>query len=90
MTLLDAKVAVLERGRPLTVAERLPQWNPCVAAWLPGTEGQGIADVLFGDYHVTGKLPYTCPWSMDQISLDFEALGIGDDAPLFPFGYGLD
>jgi beta-glucosidase len=61
-----------------------------VAAWLPGTEGQGIADVLFGDVPFTGKLPYTWPRSSEQLPFDFKNLPKeGCGAPLFPFGYGL-
>jgi beta-glucosidase len=57
-----------------------------VAAWLPGTEGQGVADVLFGDYTPTGKLAFTWPRSADQ-----HPINEGDAAydPLFPFGFGL-
>jgi len=57
-----------------------------VAAWLPGTEGEGVADVLFGKQAPTGKLPFTWPRSMDQIPIN-----IGDKGydPLFPFGFGL-
>ena len=58
-----------------------------IAAWLPGTEGQGVADVLFGDFKPTGKLPHTWPRSMDQVPCN-----VGDDSakdPLFPYGFGL-
>jgi beta-glucosidase len=55
-----------------------------VAAWLPGSEGQGVADVLFGDYKPTGKLPRSWPASDEQISNPS-----GDDKPLFPYGFGL-
>jgi len=80
-------VVILISGRPLIVSEHLPQWDAFVAAWLPGTEGQGAADVLFGDHPFTGKLPYTWPRSMDQIPLS--ALKEGGEQPLFPLGYGL-
>jgi beta-glucosidase len=55
-----------------------------IAAWLPGTEGQGIADILFGDFPATGKLSFTWPRSMDQIPLQRKE---SDTKPLFPFGY---
>ena len=58
-----------------------------IAAWLPGTEGQGVADVLFGDFKPAGKLPHTWPRSMDQVPCN-----VGDDSakdPLFPYGFGL-
>jgi beta-glucosidase len=62
-----------------------------VAAWLPGSEGAGVADVLFGDYPFVGKLPYTWPRSNDQLPLNINnsANLTGCAAPLFPFGYGL-
>ena len=79
-------VVILISGRPMIVTEQLDQGDAFVAAWLPGTEGQGVHDALFGDYAFTGKLPYTWPCSMDQVHLDSD----GPEAPLFPFGYGLD
>ncbi len=54
-------VIVLISGRPMIVTEQLAAADAFVAAWLPGTEGAGVADVLFGDYQFTGKLPYTWP-----------------------------
>ena len=50
-------VVIIISGRPLDVKGLHKQWNALVAAWLPGSEGQGVADVLFGDYPFTGKLP---------------------------------
>jgi beta-glucosidase len=83
-------VVILVAGRPLVVTGQLGLMDALVAAWLPGTEGQGIADVLFGDAPFTGKLPYTWPRSSEQLPFDFENLPKeGCDAPLFPFGYGL-
>lgn len=83
-------VGILISGRPLVVTEQLGLMDALVAAWLPGTEGQGIADVLFGDAPFTGKLPYTWPRWSEQLPFDFENLPKeGCDAPLFPFGYGL-
>ena len=82
-------VVVLISGRPMIVTEPLKQWDAFVAAWLPGTEGQGVADVLFGDRPFTGKLPYTWPRSNDQLPFDFKNLGSGDQGPLFLYGYGL-
>jgi beta-glucosidase len=79
-------IVILISGRPMVVTGYIDQWDAFVAAWLPGTEGQGVADVLFGDYPFTGKLSYTWPRSMDQVPLS----AIGPDEPLFPFGYGLE
>jgi hypothetical protein len=78
-------VAVLVSGRPLDIAAQLPSWSALLESWLPGSEGQGVADVLFGDYNPTGKLPVTWMQSADQ-----EPINAGDGKPaLFPFGYGL-
>ncbi len=84
-------VVILLSGRPRVITEQLPLAAAWVAAWLPGTEGGGIADVLFGDYPFTGKLPYSWPRSNDQLPININNIGdkIGCDAPLFPFGYGL-
>ncbi len=86
-------VVILISGRPMIITPQLAQADALVAAWLPGTEGQGVADVLFEDYPFTGKLPYTWPRAMSQLPFDFVHLsktGCDSDAPLFPFGYGLD
>ncbi|NGO73258.1 glycoside hydrolase family 3 protein [Streptomyces boncukensis] len=76
---------VLVSGRPLDIAGRLPGWDALLASWLPGTEGDGVSDVLFGDRRPTGKLPVT--WMRDADQLPINA---GDgQRPLFPYGYGL-
>ena len=79
-------VVVLFSGRPMMLGETLGQADAFVAAWLPGTEGQGIADVLFGDVKPTGKLSFTWPRAMGQIPIN-----VGDDVyePLFAYGFGL-
>ncbi|MEP7355714.1 MAG: glycoside hydrolase family 3 N-terminal domain-containing protein [Anaerolineales bacterium] len=83
-------VVILLSGRPRLVAAALPHWDAFIAAWLPGTEGAGVADVLFGDAPFTGKLPYTWPRADSQLPFDFANLPtVGCAAPLFPFGYGL-
>jgi beta-glucosidase len=84
----DQLGVVLLSGRPLMIADRIGDWDALVAAWLPGTEGQGVADVLFGDVPFTGKTAYTWPLSIDQLPLDFDNLTAED--VLFPLGYGLE
>ena len=86
-----ALVVILLSGRPLVITEGLPLAEAWVAAWLPGTEGAGIANVLFGDYPFTGKTAYSWPRSNEQlpININNSAGRIGCDAPLFPLGYGL-
>ncbi len=84
-------IVVIVSGRPLVLTDQLLQMDALVAAWLPGTEGQGVADVLFGDFAFTGKLPYSWPRADSQLPFDFATLPTdGCDAPLFPYGYGLD
>ncbi len=79
-------VVLLLSGRPMIIDPALKSSTAFVAAWLPGTEGQGVADVLFGDYSFTGKLPHSWPRSMQQIPVN-----VGDAVydPLFPYGFGL-
>jgi beta-glucosidase len=84
----DKVVVVLISGRPLIITEMIDGWDALVAAWLPGTEGQGVADVLFGIELFSGKLPFTWPESIDQVPLG--ALAASGEEPLFPFGYGLE
>ncbi len=79
-------VVVLVSGRPMIVTEEISKADAFVAAWLPGTEGDGVAQVLFGDYSFTGRLPMSWPRSMDQIPVN---VGDADYAPLFAYGYGL-
>lgn len=79
-------VVVLVTGRPVVVQPYLSKITALVAAWLPGTEGQGVSDVLFGDYPFTGKLSRTWFKNADQLPMN-----VGDRHydPLYPFGYGL-
>ena len=76
-------VVVLFSGRPMIITDEIDQWDSLVAAWLPGTEGQGISDVLFGDYNPTGKLSFSWPKSINQFPIT------KSDSYLFDFGYGL-
>lgn len=85
----DQLAVVLISGRPLIITDLIDEWDALVAAWLPGTEGQGVADVLFGLKPFIGTLPYTWPESVEQLPFDFAALAEGTVVPLFPFGYGL-
>ncbi len=79
-------VAVLLSGRPMIINQVLARADGFIAAWLPGTEGQGVADVLFGDYSPTGKLSFSWPRSMSQVPIN-----VGDARydPLFKYGFGL-
>jgi beta-glucosidase len=84
-------VVILLSGRPRVITEGLPLAEAWVAAWLPGTEGAGIADVLFGDHLFTGKSPFSWARSNEQLPINVNNSkdATGCDAPLFPFGYGL-
>jgi beta-glucosidase len=78
-------VVVLVSGRPMIIDDILGKADAIVAAWLPGTEGDGVADVLFGAYRPSGKLSFTWPRGTST------TLHRGDPGyqALFPFGYGL-
>jgi beta-glucosidase len=78
-------ITLIVSGRPLILDSALESSDAVVAAWLPGTEGQGVADVLFGDYKPTGKLPRAWPRSNEQLSVEANA----GEKPLFPYGFGL-
>jgi len=81
-----ACVVVMISGRPIVIEPYVGYMDAFVAAWLPGTEGNGIADVLFGDYEFQGKLSRTWFKTVDQLPMN-----VGDKHydPLYPFGFGL-
>ena len=81
------KCAVLiVSGRPQLIGDRFGEIDGLVASWLPGTEGDGVADVLYGKRAFTGQLPVTWPKSEAQLPIN-----VGDPAydPQFPYGWGL-
>lgn len=79
-------VVVLVSGRPMVLGDALAASDALVAAWLPGSEGQGVTDVLLGDFKPSGKLPFTWPRTMAQMPIN-----VGDAAydPQFAYGFGL-
>lgn len=80
-------ILVIVSGRPIIITDEIEGIDAVVAAWLPGTEGDGIAEVFFGDEEFSGKLSFSWPASMDQITNGF----VGDNPNvLFPFGFGLE
>lgn len=79
-------VAVLVTGRPLVLGEALAKSKAFVVAWLPGTEAQGIMDVLFGDVRPTGKLSHSFPRTLEQVPCN---VGESKTEPLFKAGEGL-
>ncbi|XP_022893218.1 uncharacterized protein LOC111407782 isoform X1 [Olea europaea var. sylvestris] len=82
-------LVILITGRPLVLEPwLLEKIDALVVAWLPGSEGQGITDVIFGDYGFHGRLPATWFKSVDQLPLHIGNQDSYD--PLFPFGFGLN
>jgi beta-glucosidase len=87
-------IVVMISGRPLLIADKLSKCSAFVAAWLPGTEGGGVADVLYGNYSFTGKLTHTWPASLGQIPINTGTVYSDDPkgsggTPQFEYGYGL-
>ncbi len=81
-------ITILLSGRPLVLGAALEHSDAFLAAWLPGTEGHGVTDVLFGDFKPTGKLPM--PWLKSNQALADGADQITPAKPLFPLGFGLN
>ena len=79
-------VVVLLSGRPMIIDKVIDKADAFVGAWLPGTEGRGVTDVLFGDFDFSGRLSFSWPRSMDQIPINVGDAGYD---PLFKYGYGL-
>lgn len=82
-------VVIIVSGRPLVITDELQKWDALVAAWLPGSEGAGVADVLFGSATSTGTLPLPWPRSIAQLPFDFSGFSSNGTPPLFPIGFGL-
>ena len=79
-------VVILLSGRPMIIDKIIDKADAFVAARLPGTEGHGVTDVLFGDFNFKGRLSFSWPRSMDQIPIN---VGDAKYDPLFKYGYGL-
>ncbi|MEP4149420.1 MAG: glycoside hydrolase family 3 protein [Halioglobus sp.] len=78
-------VTVMLSGRPLVINPELDASSAFVAAWLPGSEGQGVSDMLFGDHDFTGKLSFSWP----RNTVETPHIGDDDYDPLFAYGHGL-
>ncbi|MBN1383619.1 MAG: glycoside hydrolase family 3 C-terminal domain-containing protein [Elusimicrobia bacterium] len=78
-------IVIVISGRPIPLPGR-NMYDVLVAAWLPGTEGQGIADVIFGDYNPTGKLSHSWPKDMSQVPINY---GDKNYKPMYEYGFGL-
>jgi beta-glucosidase len=81
-------VTLVISGRPLVLGDVPGQSAALLAAFLPGTEGKGITDVLFGDHKPTGKLSFSWPRANGQLPLNIHTPEERYD-PLFPYGHGL-
>ena len=78
-------ITILISGRPMVVNEELAESTSLISAWLPGTEGSGVSDVLFGDYDFQGKLAF--PWPNELLGKSTNNRNCY--STLFPCGYGL-
>jgi len=79
-------IVIIVSGRPLIIDEILDDADAIVAAWLPGTEGDGVAEVILGDYSPKGILPISWPRTNSQIPIN---VGDSDYNPLYEYGFGL-
>jgi len=79
-------IVIMLSGRPLIINKHIDNWDSFLAAWLPGMAGEGVIDVLYGNYNPTGKLSFSWPKNITQIPIDVKD---SDYDPLFKFGFGL-
>ena len=79
-------VVLVVSGRPQVLTDQLGKIDSVVASWLPGSEGTGVADVLFGRRPFTGRLSMSWPRSEAQVPVN---VGDPDYQPLYPYGWGL-
>ncbi len=82
-------VVVIISGRPLFLPKEADNWDALVAAWLPGSEGGGVSDVLFGKQPFKGKLPLSWPRNLKQLPFSPDGITADKTEPLFPRGFGL-
>jgi beta-glucosidase len=82
-------VVVIVSGRPLLVSNEIAGWDAVVAAWLPGSEGMGVADGLFGRTPFSGTLPIPWPRTSEQLPISATGQTTDGSALLYPRGFGL-
>jgi beta-glucosidase len=85
----DKVVVVLVSGRPLLIADEVDSFDSLVAAWLPGSEGAGVSDVLFGDKPFVGTLPLPWPHHSEQLPIHSNGTTADETPVLFPRYFGL-
>lgn len=82
-------VTVIIAGRPLMIDEYIRDWNAVAMAWLPGTEGSGMTDVLFGDVGFTGTLPVSWPKRTEDADVSVMMEDYDSQDLQYPYDYGL-
>lgn len=85
----DKIIVVVVAGRPLMITNELKHWDGLVMAWLPGSEGAGVGDVLFGKKPFTGKLPLPWPANMTQLPISADGMTTNKTNVLFKRGFGM-
>jgi beta-glucosidase len=82
-------ITIMLSSKPLLVTDYIDDFDAFVMAFLPGTEGGGIADVLYGDYNFVGTLPYIYPRTVNQAAHTMLQPNYNPEDYLFPYGFGL-
>jgi beta-glucosidase len=82
-------IVILVTGRPLIITDQIKDWDALVVAWLPGSEGAGIADVLFGNKKFSGTLPLPWPSTINQLPISPNGKTAEGSEVLFPRSFGL-
>jgi len=85
----DKVIVIILSGRPLIITDQIPTWDAAVAAWLPGSEGEGVADVLFGNHAFTAKLPLPWPATIEQLPISSDGTTHNNTKVLFDRFFGL-
>ncbi len=84
----NSLLVILITGRPLIITGEIANWDALITAWLPGSEGGGVADVLFGEKLFTGTLPLPWPANISQLPINTTGKTADDSVPLFPRYFG--
>lgn len=71
------------------ISDEIKDWDALVEAWLPGSEGEGVADVLFGKKPFTGTLPISWPANVNQLPISADGITANKTSVLFKRGYGM-
>lgn len=87
---VDKVVVIIVSGRPLFIADVIDSFDALVVAWLPGSEGAGVAEVLFGDKPFSGTLPINWPRNVSQLPIRPDGTTADGSSLLFPRYFGLE